>query len=193
MNSVVAFLSPLALLLPAVAGELPGAAPPDDMARAAPEDAAPPPMGFDPASTEPFSLLGEARQPPRADQVRIEERVIIRIAPSSPAVRERMMALLPRRSQPTSYQEQKLDGCVPIGAIVGVQPARQNRLLLFMRDRRILSAALERACNADDFYSGFYIEQSRDGQLCSRRDELQSRTGASCKVAQLNRLVALRD
>ena len=62
-----------------------------------------------------------------------------------------------------------------------------------MRARRILSVALERACDARAYYSGFYVERSEDGQLCARRDLLQSRAGASCKVAQLNRLVAVND
>ena len=160
MNSVFAFLAPLAVLLPAIAGERQGAAPEEETARL----------------------------------VRIEERVIIRIAPSSPASSERMLSLLPRRpSARATFQEEKLDGCVPVAAIAAVQPAEQNRLLLFMRDRRILSAALERTCSAEDFYSGFYIERQEDGQLCSHRDRLQSRAGASCRVAQLNRLVAVRD
>lgn len=130
-----------------------------------------------------------------ARQVRIEERVIIRIAPSSPASSQRMLSLLPRRpAARTTFQEEKLDErCIPVAAIAGVRPAEQNRLLLFMRDRRILTAALERACSAEDFYSGFYVERQEDGQLCSRRDRLQSRSGASCRVAQLNRLVAVRD
>lgn len=160
MNSAVAFLSPIALLLPLVADERPGALPEDDVAQ----------------------------------QVRIEERVIIRIAPSAPATREGLRALLPRRpAGQANFQEEKLDGCIPVAAIAAVQPAEQNRLLLFMRDRRVLSAALERACSAEDFYSGFYVERRDDGQLCSRRDKLQSRAGASCRVTQLNRLVAVRD
>jgi hypothetical protein len=192
LNTVAAILTPLALLLPALAGGEHRAAPQDEAARAEPVEKAPAPMSFAPVPGENFDALDDWRSPVQ-HQVRIEERVIIRIGPSSPAARERMMALLPRRSSATSFQEEKLDGCVAIDSIVGVQPAQQNRLLLFMRDHRILTAALERACNSADFYSGFYIEQRRDGQLCSRRDKLQSRTGASCKVAQLNRLVALRD
>lgn len=128
-----------------------------------------------------------------AQQVRIEERVIIRIAPSAPASRDRLMSLQQQAAR-TSYHEEKLDGCIPVSAIAGVQPApAQNRLLLFMRDRRVLSAALEKACRPEDFYSGFYVERSRDGQLCSKREKLQSRAGASCRVSQLNRLVAGRD
>lgn len=128
-----------------------------------------------------------------ARQVRIEERVIIRIAPNSPATRDRLMALQAQAAQ-TSYHEEEIDGCIPVAAIAGVRPApAQNRLLLIMRDRRVLSASLERACRPEDFYSGFYIERSRDGQLCSRREKLQSRAGASCRVTQLNRLVADRE
>ena len=193
MNALVAFLSPLALLLPAAVGQLsPG--PGDLSVHEAPEreDL---PKGFDALPSEPFEVLKEARRPQLLGQVRIEERVIIRISPSTPAARQQMMADLRRRgTSPSSYQEMKLDGCIAISGIAGVQPAPQeNRLLLFMRDRRILSAALERACNARDYYSGFYIERSEDGQLCARRDLLQSRAGASCRVAQLNRLVAVRD
>jgi hypothetical protein len=137
---------------------------------------------------------GAAPEEDVARQVRIEERVIIRIAPSNPARSERALSSIPGRSAgQTAFQEEKLDGCIPVAAIAAVQPAEQNRLLLFMRDRQVLSAALERACNSDDFYSGFYIERQPDGQLCSNRDQLQSRAGASCRVAQINRLVAVRD
>jgi hypothetical protein len=193
MNALVAILSPLALLLPAVAGELPARqeeAAIDDKAERAEL-----PKGFDALPAEPFEVLQDARRPQQFGQVRIEERVIIRISPGTPAAREQMMADLRRQgTAPASYQEERLEGCIAIANIAGVQPApQQNRLLLFMRDRRILSAALERACNPRDYYSGFYVERSEDGQLCARRDLLQSRAGASCKVAQLNRLVAVRD
>lgn len=192
MNSLAVFLSPLAVLLPAVAGGLPGVPANEGVARATPE-AEKPAMGFDAAGIEPFRIVEEARRPPVQQQVRIEQRVIIRIAPSSPAARERMLAALPRRSSETKFRERKLDGCIDVEAIAGVAPAEQNRLLLFMRDRRILTAALERACNPQDYYSGFYVERNDDGQICARRDRLQSRAGASCQVSQLNRLVAVRD
>jgi len=193
MNALVAILSPLALLLPVVAGELPAVR--EDGAVREAAERADLPKGFDARPAAPFDVFLEARRPQEFGQVRIEQRVIIRISPSSPAAREQMLADLTRRgTSRTSYEEEKFNGCIAIAGIAGVQPAlQQNRLLLFMRDRRILSAALERACNARDYYSGFYIERSEDGQLCAKRDLLQSRAGASCKVAQLNRLVAVRD
>ncbi|WP_147395473.1 hypothetical protein [Altericroceibacterium spongiae] len=123
-------------------------------------------------------------------QVRIERRVIIRIAPTAPSTRQQMLAQLPRREMPTRFEEKKLKGCIDIKDIAGTQPAHPNRLLLFMRDRRVLSVALEDRCKARDFYSGFYVERNKDGKLCSGRDSLQSRAGSSCEVERLSRLVA---
>jgi len=191
MNALVAILSPLALLLPAVAGPLP-AKPANNTAQeaAARTDL---PKGFASLPAGPFAVFEEARKPQEFGQVRIEQRVIIRISPGRPKGREDMLARAPRSDPPSGYKEKKLHGCIAIDDIAGVEPVDDNRLLLFMRDHRVLSAALERACDADDFYLGFYVERNADGMLCSKRDRLQSRTGATCQVTQLNRLVATKD
>lgn len=193
MNPFVAILSPLALLLPALAGERPAER--DDLSVHEATGRKDTPKGFDALPSEPFDVLREARGPLEFGQVRIEQRVIIRISPGTGAARQQMLADLQSRGSATrAYQEERLEGCIAVANIAGMEPApEQNRILLFMRDRRILSAALERACNARDYYAGFYVERNDDGQLCARRDTLQSRAGASCKVAQLNRLVAVRD
>ena len=141
----------------------------------------------------PFSILHDGILPRWQNQVRIEQRVVIRIAPSPPTAREEILARLPRRQMETRFEEVAFDRCVPVQSIAGVAPVQQNRLLLFMRDRRVLSAALERACDAQAFYAGFYLERNDDGMLCTGRDKLQSRAGASCEVAQFSRLVALRE
>jgi hypothetical protein len=70
-----------------------------------------------------------------------------------------------------------------------VQPDRGSRLILYMRDRRMLSATLERACRARDFYSGFYVDRTNDGQLCVDRDTLLSRSGANCKLTRIRQLI----
>ena len=189
MNSFAVFLTSFALLLPAIPAALPnGAAPTDEVAREAPESEGPA-REFSVAPANPLRLLEEARRPPLANQVRLEQRVIIRIAPSSRQRAQRSFAELD--AQAGGFEEVRLDDCVPINMIAAVTP-HENRLLLFMRDQRILSASLERACKAEDFYSGFYVER-QDGQLCERRDRLQSRAGASCRVTRLNRLVPARD
>ena len=188
MNSL-AFLIPLAVLLPAVPAALsPGAAPVEDGVQALPDDQKSA-HGFASAPAPSLRALEEARRPPVENQVRIEQRVIIRVAPSTPQRMEQSLAQLNRRSD--RFEEVRLRDCIPIDMIAAVAP-EENRLLLFMRDRRILSAALERACSPEDFYSGFYVER-QDGQLCERRDRLQSRAGASCRITRLNRLVPARD
>lgn len=193
MNAFLAFLSPLALLLPAVTGDWPAVG--RELSVQATAEPGDTPRGFDALPAEPFEALKQARGPLELGQVRIEQRMIIRISPGTGVAREQMLAELRRRGSETrTYHEEKLDGCIAVANIAGMEPApAQNRLLLFMRDRRVLSAALERACNARDYYSGFYVERNEDGQLCANRELLQSRAGASCKVAQLSRLVAEPD
>ena len=78
---------------------------------------------------------------------------------------------------------------MPISTIAAVRPIENNRLLLYLRDRRVLSAALDKSCHAEEFYTGAYVARSEDGQLCPKRERLQSRTGANCQVAKLSRLV----
>lgn len=128
-----------------------------------------------------------------ANQVRIEQRVVIRIAPQRQTNRNSLLAELPANGLNTRYEERKMESCVPVNRISGVQTGTGNRLLLFLSDQRIVSLNLERACRARDFYSGFYVERSEDGRLCVERDQLQSRSGAKCEVAAMRQLVAIKD
>lgn len=124
-------------------------------------------------------------------QVRIERRVILRIAPARSSNRNSLVAQLPVNGLNTRYEERKMEKCVPVSGIAGVQTGSGNRLLLFMRDAKIVSVNLEKACRARDFYSGFYVEKNNDGKLCIDRDKLQSRSGAKCEVERMRQLVAL--
>lgn len=125
-----------------------------------------------------------------AEQVRIEQHFSIRISPAGPMMPPDMMDDL-MDERPERFEERAMGKCFASGAIQGVQSAEGNRLLLFMRDQHIISAVLEKACRARDFYSGFYIERSPDGQICVNRDKLQSRSGANCRIARLRALIAL--
>ncbi|MEO1220588.1 MAG: hypothetical protein AAFY42_04450 [Pseudomonadota bacterium] len=124
-----------------------------------------------------------------ANQVRIEQRVTIRITPIRQSNRNNLLAQLPRRGVTGAFEEREMGTCVPVSGIAGVQTGTGNKLLLFLRDQRIVSVNLERGCRARDFYSGFYIERSEDGRLCVKRDQLQSRSGAKCEVERMRRLV----
>lgn len=177
-------------LAPLAAGETPGDEGAGLANRAAPDTRAP--TGF-------AELTAIRRQQDRARQVRIEQRVIIRIMPGRvgrplpPAIRDPRRGLLSdfeERAAPRLV-ERRMSQCVPVGGIEAVQPDGPSRLLLFMRDQRIVSAALEKGCNARDYYSGFLIDRTADGQICAARDKLQSRTGASCTMDRLRQLVEI--
>jgi len=130
---------------------------------------------------------------PVQQQVRIERQVTIRVAPRQTATRQNLIADLPRRAAPVRYEERKMEPCVEVSGIVGVQTGSGNKLLLYLRDSRVVSAKLEKSCRARDFYSGFYLESNKDGKLCVGRDKLQSRAGAKCEINRLRNLVAVED
>lgn len=128
--------------------------------------------------------------PVSARQVSIEQRVIIRITPRAPGrATADMFSGMPSEPVTMHFSERKIGKCLPISSIAGVQPDRANRLFLYTRDRRIIGAELEQTCRARDFYSGFYIANSDDGRLCIDRDELQSRSGANCKLTRIRQLI----
>lgn len=197
MPSFAQFLAPLALMLPMPSADLPGTAPGrgDDVSLEQAWQAAGlpdgPPLAGTPLGEGPLADLatkGMARSLAGDDwnQVRIEQRLIIRIAPRGPG---RDIFAPPPMPGPPRYYERKTSKCLPVAAIAGVQVDSNDRLLLFLRDRRLIGASLDKACKARDFYSGFYVERSVDGQLCSGRDTIHSRAGANCAITKMRELV----
>ena len=143
----------------------------------------------------PFTAVEDFVHVTPVQQVRIQRRVIVRIAPypgrTVPAgLVSQQTPVQPR--VPVRLVEKPHDDCVQIGSIVGLKPERQRKLLLYMRDRRLLSLNLEKSCPAAAFHSGFYVERSKDGKLCVKRDLVQSRSGAKCDIASFSELVPQR-
>ena len=137
------------------------------------------------------------------DQVRIEQRVIIRITPRdagrdalAPQVlpmqpmQPVVQSLVPQpRSTSVRVRERKTGKCFSATGIAAVQPVTDGRLMFYMRDRRMLAAGLEKACSARDFYLGFYMSKTADGQLCVGRDQIHSRAGTTCKLKDVREYV----
>ncbi|MEL7197396.1 MAG: hypothetical protein AAGL10_03690 [Pseudomonadota bacterium] len=129
----------------------------------------------------------------RQAQTRIEQRVIIRISPQRTSNSNDLLNRFPRRSLNARYVERKTDKCLAVEDVAGVQTGSGNRLLLFLRDKKIITVNLEKACRARDFYSGFYVEKNKDGKLCVKRDRLHSRNGVKCEVERMRQLVAVTE
>lgn len=192
MSFVAALLAPLAMLLPMPAALVPEHAERERASGEAPASGLilPAESSFPAFDATVFQQIAQSFQAPGQNQVRIEQRMTIRISPRAPLPPQaNMMMDLPQRPLPPRMAEREMGRCLPVAGIAGVQVGQGNRLILFMRDRRVISAALERACSARDYYSGFYVERSNDGQICVRRDSLLSRSGANCKLTRLHQLV----
>jgi hypothetical protein len=140
------------------------------------------------------------------NQVRIEQRVIIRINPRQPGRDALAPQVQPMQTpmqpivqpinpalRPTTVQvrvrERKAGNCMSAQSIAAVQPITDGRLMFYMRDRRMLAAGLEKACSARDFYLGFYMSKTTDGQLCVGRDPIHSRAGTTCKLKDVREYV----
>lgn len=129
---------------------------------------------------------------PVAGQVSIEQRITTRVNPRPAPMPMNPAAFaesLNGRREPR-LTERKLGKCVPVNAIRGVQPVAADRLLLIMRDERLVTAELQKGCEARQFYSGFIVKRNADGQVCIARDSIQSRSGASCQITGFRLLVS---
>lgn len=193
MNPLYLTLAPLALMSMVIPGGTPDYRPhsrPDPLPRArlSADGTGAVEVGGQPALTAWFEALLD---PPGWDQIRLDQRIIIRIAPrAAPSAPPNAAALLamPDLAKP-KFGERKMPQCVPLAGIAGVQPGPSNRLMLFLRDGRLANAALGKGCKAQDFYLGFYVARSADGLLCAGRDTLQSRNGANCTLGKLRLMV----
>lgn len=182
MSLMSALLTPLALLFPAVsAGD---AAPASGAGAAAMVDRERSAIG----SAQP--VAGQSAPvwlPEQWYQVRIERRVVLRIAP------RRVTLSTPENRTPVRYRRQSLGECMDMDDIGAVRPASQSRLLFYRRQGDMVSVQLDRSCRAQAFYSGFYVERSDDGRLCTMRERLRSRSGVTCQIASLDRLVPVAE
>nr|WP_315458277.1 hypothetical protein [uncultured Sphingorhabdus sp.] len=124
---------------------------------------------------------------PEYNQVRIDQRVIIRLpstalAPATVGAQRQSIAKL-------KYKEQKIGKCLWVDKLGGSRPGPNRTLDLLTRDGVLIRAYLGDGCLAREFYAGAYMERSSDGKLCVDRDLLHARTGAKCEVDKFRLLV----
>ena len=79
-----------------------------------------------------FQLIARNFQTEPENQVRIEQRVTIRISPRPQAMQPNMLMDLPTRPLPPRQRlaERDIGRCLPIAGIAGVEVSNDNRLIL---------------------------------------------------------------
>lgn len=134
-------------------------------------------------------------QPLSAEQVSIQQRVTIRVSPRRAPMPVDAMMFDPDidAGRGPRFIERKMGKCLSIDSISGVEPIDNGRLLLMLRDRRMVAARLEKGCQGREFYSGFIVARNADAQICVGRDRLQSRSGMGCQVTGFRQLVQVAD
>jgi hypothetical protein len=182
MQSLFAFVASFALLSPFSQGDERAAAK-DEVAKLDPK------VALEMAQSD--RTLINFSETPVYRQVRINGRVIIRVSPQSAQARRAFLSTIPRNTSTTKVVEKKMEKCIPVSQIAAVQTGSANRLMLYLRDKRVVRLNLEKSCRARDYYSGFYVERRKDGKLCVRRDKLLSRSGVNCQVKRMRQLVSV--
>lgn len=126
-------------------------------------------------------------------QLTIRERIVIRIPRVRPVTDAsvRSLSALPAAATPVWIEKRAAD-CVPVAALTGASVDRSGAVDLMVEDGRRLRAKLEDECPTLDFYSGFYLKRTSDGQICAKRDALRSRSGAHCAIKGFRTLTARR-
>lgn len=115
-------------------------------------------------------------------QVRIE-RQIIRIRPAPPPSPAMLI------TQPQKWKEKGAPDCIKWNNMAAAMVSSPTTLDLIVRGGSRFRVKLEKSCSAVDFYSGFYVKMTPDGQICKDRDSIHSRAGGECVIDKFKSLV----
>ena len=116
-------------------------------------------------------------EPAEVAQMSITRTAVVRIAP--------VVAAIPK---PIRWKEKDGPKCVDVGLLAGLAIREEDSIDLALRGGRNVRAKLEKGCPSTEFYSGFYLQRSRDGLVCAGRDVIHSRVGAACEVIKFKTL-----
>lgn len=110
-------------------------------------------------------------------QIRIQRSTIVRVPPAAPPPR------------PVKWKEKGGPNCLRFTAMAGALVSSPTTIDLILRGGTRYRVKLEKSCQAIDFYSGFYVKQTKDGQICEDRDMIHSRSGGECGIDNFKMLV----
>ena len=113
-------------------------------------------------------------------QVQVQRNSIVRVPPAAPPSR------LP---QATRWKEKGAPNCIRWSNMAAAMVSSPTTIDLIVRGSTRYRVQLEKSCQAIDFYSGFYVKATKDGQVCKDRDSIHSRSGGECMIDKFKTLV----
>ncbi len=119
-------------------------------------------------------------------QVTIRQRIIVRV----PAMTTRTPPV--PMPPPVVWKEVRGPKCVVVNQLAGAAITQSDSVDLFLRGGRRLRAQLDDNCPALDYYGGFYLAPTKDGQVCGGRDTIHARSGGKCQIDRFRELVPKR-
>lgn len=115
-----------------------------------------------------------------ARRLSIAEQRVIRIPLHSTAVP------LPRLV--ADYTETRGPKCVARSKIAGATLNGTKSIDITLKSQTRLRAKLKNSCPALDYYAGFYLNPTADGDICSDRDSVHARSGGECQIDVFRKL-----
>lgn len=86
-------------------------------------------------------------------------------------------------------KEKKGPRCIFSAAIGGAAVMPGNAVDFILRGGGRVRAKFRSNCPPLDYYSGFYLSPTADGQICADRDAVRSRAGGECEIDKFRLLV----
>lgn len=121
----------------------------------------------------------------------VKQRVIIRLRRTRQDGRASFSDFGNSKRPKVKFEEQIVGKCIAVDEIIGFAPGpdASESLEFLTKDQKIIRAYLADNCRAREFYAGAYIEKSKDGKLCRKRDIIHARYGAKCELDRFRLLV----
>lgn len=139
------------------------------------------------ATALPLALTpgGSPAQRTNFQSVTIQQQVIVRV-PRLPSGPTQATALKPA----TWTEGKKGPKCIALASLAGALITQPRSVDLVQLGGARVRAKIDKRCPALDYYSGFYLRPTPDGQICAGRDPVRTRAGRACEIDRFRTLVA---
>ncbi len=132
------------------------------------------------AGAQSLPLVVESARATVVAQILIQRSSIVRVPPAAPP------SQLPRAIR---WKEKGAPNCIKWSSLAAAMVSSPTTIDLIVRGGTRYRVKLEKSCQAIDFYSGFYVKATKDGQVCEDRDSIHSRSGGECLIDKFKTLV----